>query len=155
MITILVAMSENGVIGNKGKLPWHIPEDLKLFKKRTLGHLVIMGRKTYESLPKKPLPGRLNVVVSRETAYVGTVWANSVRNAIEIGPLLTCRDIDDEAFVIGGAEIYKQALPFADRILVSKIPGEYEGDIFFPSLEGWTGEMVEEHKTFSVWEYRT
>lgn len=163
MITILVAMSDNGVIGNKGKLPWQNSEDLKLFKKRTIGKIVIMGRKTWESLPKKPLPDRFNIVLTRQQPEgewqdtnqvkgsiipINTVWSNNLPAALDLAVK------DTEIFIIGGAEIYKQSMLLADRILISKIPGEYEGDVFFPSLEGWTGKQTEEHETFNVWEYK-
>jgi dihydrofolate reductase len=163
MITILVAMSENGVIGCKGKLPWRNPEDLKLFKKLTIGKIVIMGRKTWESLPKKPLPDRLNIVLTRQRSEgewqetrrangtivpINTIWASNLLAALDLA------GNDVEVFIIGGGQVYKEALPLADRILVSRIPGKYDGDVFFPSLEGWTGKLVEEYETFSTWEYK-
>jgi len=158
MITILVAMDSRNIIGNKGQLPWHSSEDLKLFKKRTMGHVVIMGRKTWESLPKKPLPGRTNIVVSTTMpaevfSVNGFFTERSLETAIRVAEY---NQPGKEVFIIGGAQIYKEALKkgLVHRILASRIPGKHEGDTFFPELGGeWTASIVENHQTFDVWEY--
>lgn len=122
-------MARNRVIGKDGALPWRLPEDLKRFKALTMGHHIVMGRKTWESLGR-PLPGRHHVIVSRSPGYAvpGATVARSIDAAIT-----ACGD-DDEIFVIGGGEIYALALPAADRILLTEIEQEFEGDTWFPAL---------------------
>lgn len=122
-LSIIVAASRNGVIGAGGKLPWHLPADLKRFKQLTLGHPVIMGRKTFESLGK-PLPGRTNIVVTRQEGFqaCGAGVAHSLEQALRL-----CKN-EEEVFVIGGAQIYRQALPLADRIYLTRIDRDFEGD---------------------------
>ena len=126
-ISIIVAMSENSVIGLNNQLPWHISEDLKNFKKTTLNHCVIMGRKTYESIGK-PLKDRRNIVISRSKSLLidGVEVVNSLDKAISI--------VDDssEIFIIGGEQIYTISLPMATHLYVTKVNGEYKGDAFFP-----------------------
>ncbi len=127
-ISIIVAVAENNVIGNNNKLIWHISEDLKRFKKLTTGHPVIMGRKTYESLPFKPLPKRKNIVISsqKNLKFDGAVIVNSVNKALE-----ECKK-EKEVFICGGAEIYKLFLPLADKLYITKVHKTFEGDTFFP-----------------------
>ena len=126
-ISIIVAMSENSVIGLNNQLPWHISEDLKNFKKTTLNHCVIMGRKTYESIGK-PLKDRRNIVISRSKSLLidGVEVVNSLDKAISI--------VDDssEIFIIGGEQIYTISLPIATHLYVTKVNGDYNGDAFFP-----------------------
>ena len=126
-ISIIVAMSENSVIGLNNQLPWHISEDLKNFKKTTLNHCVIMGRKTYESIGK-PLKDRRNIVISRSKSLLidGVEVVNSLDRAISI--------VDDlsEIFIIGGEQIYTISLPMATHLYVTKVNGDYKGDAFFP-----------------------
>ena len=126
-ISIIVAMSENSVIGLNNQLPWHISEDLKNFRKTTLNHCVIMGRKTYESIGK-PLKDRRNIVISRSKSLLidGVEVVNSLDRAISI--------VDDssEIFIIGGEQIYTISLPMATHLYVTKVNGEYKGDAFFP-----------------------
>ena len=124
-VSLIVAASRNGVIGAGGKLPWHLPADLQRFKQLTMGHPILMGRKTYESIGK-PLPGRTNIVITRQTGFqcCGTTVAHSLEEA-----LLICEN-EKETFVIGGAEIFKQALPLADRIYLTRINRDFEGDTF-------------------------
>ena len=131
-IAFVLAMSRNRVIGAKGGLPWRMPSDLKRFKALTMGKPLIMGRKTWESLPRKPLPGRPNIVVTRQHGFdapgatvVGTV-ADALRQASALAT--------DEVAVIGGAEIFNELLPFADRIYLSEIDLTAEGDRHFPEL---------------------
>ena len=125
----IVAMNREGVIGKAGNLPWHLPEDLRHFKELTMGHPVIMGRKTWESLPKRPLPGRRNIVVSRNPDFhaEGAEVFPSIEEAVE-----ACREVP---FIIGGEQIYRAALPFCTRIFITEVDAEVEGaDAFFPPL---------------------
>jgi dihydrofolate reductase len=124
MISLICAASENDVIGNNNQLPWHLPADLKRFKKITLGHSILMGRKTFESIGK-PLPGRTNIVISRkkELQCCGALVAESLDDALTL-----CRD-QAEVFIIGGSEIFQQALPQADQIYLTRIHQTIEGDI--------------------------
>lgn len=122
-------MAKNRVIGRDGQLPWHLPEDLRRFKQLTMGHHIVMGRKTWESLSRL-LPGRHHVIVSRSPGYAvpGAKVASSIDAAIA-----ACGK-DDEVFVIGGGEIYALALPLADRILLTEIEQDFAGDTRFPAL---------------------
>ena len=129
---LIFAQSRNGVIGVNNTLPWHLPEDLAHFKRTTLGCPVIMGRKTWDSLPPKfrPLPGRINIVVTRQTDWVasGAQVAHSLREACAL-----CTEGSD-AWVIGGAEIYAQAAPIASTAVITLIDSDFEGDAFAPTL---------------------
>lgn len=128
-ITIIVAYSDNRVIGNKNTLPWKISGDLKLFKEQTLNNIVIMGRKTWDSLPKKPLPDRENIVITRNKKLInGVLITKSLNEAISL-----CKP-DKKVFVIGGSSIYEQFLPIASRILATEIHSSLEGDSFFPEI---------------------
>lgn len=131
-ISIIVAVSENNVIGKDGSIPWHIPQDLKHFKDLTMGHHVIMGRKTHESIGK-PLPGRTNIILSRDLTYKseGAITVESIDEAIS----LARSQNDSEIFIIGGEEIFKLALPYADRIYLTNVHGKFGGDAFFPKLD--------------------
>ncbi len=126
MISIIVAVAENGVIGDRNTLLWHISEDLRRFKRLTTGHPVVMGRKTCESLGR-PLPNRRNVVITRsETEIAGCEVVHSLDEALALFPA------DEEVFVIGGAQIYAEALPIADRFYLTRVHCDYEGDTRFP-----------------------
>jgi dihydrofolate reductase len=129
-VSLIVAMARNRVIGVNNTLPWHLPADLKHFKALTMGHHIVMGRKTYESIGK-PLPGRTSVVVTRNAGYVqpGVIVANSLEAAIS-----AC-GVDEEIFVIGGAELYRQAIKFADRIYLTEIAADIPGDAHFTDLD--------------------
>ncbi|MEW6165236.1 MAG: dihydrofolate reductase [Pseudomonadota bacterium] len=131
-LVIIVAMARNGVIGRDNALPWHLPEDLKRFKQLTMGHAVIMGRKTWESLPEKfrPLPGRRNIVVTRNAGYAapGATVVHSLEEAEKVSPGGT-------AFIIGGAELYAHALPRATRLEITEIDADIEGDARFPAFD--------------------
>ena len=129
-ITIIVAYASNRVIGNAGNIPWHLAEDLKRFRQLTIGHSIIMGRKTWESIGRL-LPGRKHIIVSRKPGYevAGAKVVDSVEAAVA-----AARD-DSEIFVIGGGEIYARALPLAERILATEIDAKFEGDTYFPELE--------------------
>jgi dihydrofolate reductase len=133
MLSLVVAMSENRVIGVENRLPWHIPEDLKRFKKITSGHSIIMGRKTFESIGK-PLPNRTNIVITRNKEYrvEGVVTCHSLQDAIEWAGRAPG---SDEIFVIGGGEIFKEALPRAGRIYLTEVQWPFEGDAYFPAFE--------------------
>ncbi len=144
-ISLIAAVAENGVIGREGGLPWRIPEDLKFFKATTLGKPVIMGRKTYESIGK-PLPGRLNIVLTRDRVWhaPGVTVAHDLDAALRIAQ----DSGSDEAMIIGGADIYEMALPVANRIYLTRIQREFEGDALFPFFDPseWT-EIARTEKT--------
>jgi dihydrofolate reductase len=153
-VTLLVAWDDYKLIGKDNGLPWHIPEDLKLFKKRTKGQTIVMGLKTYNGLPKKPLPDRTTIVVMMpeeletfdKTAFV----AFGIKEAIDLSKKLFP---DKEIFICGGASIYKQALEqnLVNRMLVSVIPGIYHGDTYFPEFPHiWERMIVEEYNEFIV-----
>jgi dihydrofolate reductase len=135
IISIIVAVAENNVIGNDNKLIWHLPKDLKHFKETTTGHYIIQGRKTFESFGK-PLPNRTTVIVTRNKNYKaeGCIVVNSLQEALDIAIN------EKEVFIIGGGEIYKQAMPIADRIYLTKVHQSFEGDTFFPeiNMKEWT-----------------
>jgi dihydrofolate reductase len=132
-LNLIFARARNGVIGHNNTLPWHLPEDLAHFKATTLGQPVIMGRKTWDSLPVKfrPLPGRMNIVVTRQTDWHsdGAHVVHSVDEALQACPT------DAQPWVIGGAELYRLAMPLATRVVVTEIDAEYEGDAFAPELD--------------------
>lgn len=133
-ISILVAMASNRVIGQKNALPWHLPEDLKHFKALTMGHGIIMGRKTYESIGR-PLPGRLNVLITRQKNYHvdGAIVAHSIDEALQV-----CKNekaISGESFIIGGAELYQQTMTLCHRMYITEIRQRFDGDTFFPKFD--------------------
>ena len=136
-ITLIAAMAENRVIGRDGGLPWRLPDDLRRFKRRTQGHVVIMGRRTYESLAA-PLPNRPAIVVSRsrDLDTGEATLANSLDEALDIARGRG----EDEVFILGGSEIYAMALPLADRLELTVVHAEIEGDTYFPEfdLAAWT-----------------
>ena len=141
-LVLVVAIADNGVIGKDGAIPWHISEDLKRFKALTMGHTIVMGRKTWDSLPRRPLPGRANVVVTRQADWRadGAVVASSLGQAVEgtSGPV----------FVIGGAEIYDLALPHATRIELTEVHQDFDGDARFVfDRSGWRETSRESHVT--------
>jgi dihydrofolate reductase len=165
MVTIVVAYDENRVIGNQGGIPWHLPEDFKHFKRTTMGHSCIMGRKTWESIPSqfRPLPGRLNLVVTRDfrshtTPPQATLFLPTLEEAISASKILHPKK---ELFIIGGAQLYRYAIEhkIADRVLASEVKGTHEGDTFFPELpmEGLelvkSSKVLEEYDQFNVVEY--
>jgi dihydrofolate reductase len=130
---LIVAVAQNGVIGARGTLPWHLPEDLKRFKALTLGKPVIMGRKTWVSLPRKPLPGRTNIIVTRAREFraEGALVTHSFADAIEAAE----RERPPEIVVIGGEAIFAAALPFARRIYWTAVEASPDGDAFMPPLD--------------------
>ncbi|WP_353645915.1 dihydrofolate reductase [Mesorhizobium sp. WSM2239] len=144
-IAIYVAIAENGVIGRKGGLPWRLSSDLKRFKADTMGKPIVMGRKTWESFPKRPLPGRLNIVVTRDPTFraEGAETVHSLDEAIALARARgRCMAGADEICVIGGGEIYRQALPLADRLHVTHVLAEVEGDTRFPDIDSDVWQAV-------------
>ena len=143
---MIYARARNGVIGKQGQLPWHLPEDLAHFKRTTLGQPVLMGRVTWESLPEKfrPLPGRSNVVVSRQTSFsaAGAQLASSLEAAMALFPTT------EIIWLIGGAQLYAQGLSIASQIVVTEIDADYEGDAFAPLIS--SNDWTETHRTSHV-----
>ena len=138
LISIIVAMSSNRVIGRDGGMPWHLPGDLKYFKSVTMGKPIIMGRKTFESIGKA-LPGRLNIVISRTEQY----WPQGITGVDSLETALTVASATspEEIMIIGGGSIYREALPLADQIYLTEIAAVIEGDTYFPELN--TAEWAE------------
>ncbi len=147
MLSIITAIDPNGTIGQNGAIPWHIPEEQQLFKKLTLGHAVIMGRKTFETSVKRPLKGRLNIVVSKTKTFPGTTPATSLKEAINIA-----KQQNKEIFVIGGEQIYKQALPLANTLHVSHLKKIFSGDAIFPKFnkKDWKATEQTEYPEFTL-----
>jgi dihydrofolate reductase len=150
-LTLIAAVARNGVIGIDNQLPWHLPADLRHFKALTLGHTVIMGRKTWESLPAKfrPLPGRRNIVVTRDGSY-------RTEGATVVTSLTADSTVDcGEAFVIGGAEIYATALPLANKLELTEIDAAFEGDTWFPVIDPdhWQETTRETHHDEAGFDY--
>jgi dihydrofolate reductase len=144
MITLILAMADNGVIGNNGAIPWRISDDLKRFKQLTIGKPVVMGRKTWDSLPKKPLPERINIVVTRQPGWKaeGTIAASSFDDAVAKTAQAA------EVMVIGGAEIYRAALAKAQRIELTEVHRPFVGDARFSfDRDAWREVAREEHAT--------
>lgn len=143
-LALIVAAAANGVIGRNNQLPWHLPEDLQYFKAKTLGKPIIMGRKTYESIGR-PLPGRPNIVVTRNGQWQapGVHCAGGLKEALELAATLVgSAGQDGEVMVIGGAELYKLALPMADRVYLTRLGVEVEGDACFPDLDPAHWQLV-------------
>ena len=130
MITIIAAIAKNNALGKDNKLIWHLPADLKRFKKVTLGHHIIMGRKTFESLGK-PLPNRTTIIITRNKNFTqhGCIVVNSLNEAIE------ATKEDENPYILGGAEIYKQALDIADKLDLTFVHQNFEADVFFPEID--------------------
>jgi dihydrofolate reductase len=139
-IVIIAAVARNRVIGKDNKLLWNIPDDMAHFKSLTAGHTVVMGRKTWESLPPRfrPLPGRRNIVISRQQDYAapGAEIADSLENALKLASTATA------VFAIGGEQIYRQAMPLADRLEITEVDLEPEGDAWFPEIAAFDWEKV-------------
>ena len=133
LVGLVWAQSTSGVIGRGGDIPWRVPEDLTRFKQVTMGHTVVMGRRTWDSLPAgvQPLPGRRNVVLSRQTGFMadGAQVLGSLEQAITVSAT------EPETWVIGGAQIYRQALPLAEELLLTEVDFDVEGDAFFPEID--------------------
>ncbi|MFT4889611.1 MAG: dihydrofolate reductase [Halobacteriales archaeon] len=147
-LVIVAAIAENGVIGNGGEMPWHYPEDLRRFKETTMGHPVVMGRRTFESILDRlgePLPGRTNVVLTTNPSLLpdGVVAAESVGAAIDAAAETGA----ETAYVVGGASVYEQFLSRADRLAITEIQAEYEGDTYFPTVDWTEWREIERHET--------
>lgn len=135
MISHIVAVSKNNVIGTQNQLPWDIPEDMKFFRETTRGKILIMGRKTFESVGH-PLPQRLNIVVTRDSSaqFEGSLTATSLAAALEMAHGFTDK-YGDEIFIIGGGEIFRQSMNIVDRIYLTRIHKDFQGDIFYPDVD--------------------
>ena len=130
-LSAIVVMAHNGVIGDKGGLPWRLPADLRHFRETTMGHAVVMGRRTWESIGR-PLAGRRNLVLTRDPAFCPPLGCEAVRSVDELFARL---DDEGEAFVIGGAQIYRLLLPWTKRLYITRIDHEFEGDAYFPDVD--------------------
>lgn len=153
MISLIAAVARNRALGKDGQLLWHLPEDMRYFRETTRGKPVIMGRKTWESLPDafRPLPGRRNIVISRNPAYAppGATLAGSLEEAARL------TQDDAEVFIIGGAEIYRQALPLAQRLYLTEVTQDFAADAFFPEFSDreWKEISRSEQKSGSGLEF--
>ncbi|OGY25761.1 MAG: diacylglycerol kinase [Candidatus Woykebacteria bacterium RBG_16_43_9] len=155
-ISIIAAIGKNKELGKDNKLLWHIPGELPRFKKITTGHPIIMGRKTFGSIGR-PLPNRTNIVVTRDESYKakGVLVAHSIEEAIEKAKENPSEGGDSsEIFVIGGGQIYKQALPLADKLYLTLVEGEYEADTFFPDYSQFKKVVYEEKKESEGLKYK-
>ena len=159
ILAAIAAMSRNRVIGVNNKLPWHLPEDLKYFKEKTAGKILIMGRKTYESIGSKPLPKRFHFVVSRNSEYKSNhemvKVVPSIEAAIEQAKKLIPQ-YPEEVMICGGGEIYKQSLPFLNRLYLTVIEQDFNGDAYFPEFEqiGFKLKSKDEYKEPMAHSYR-
>jgi len=142
MISIIVAVSDDWGIGKNNDLLWHLPEDLKRFKKLTMGNTLIMGKKTWESLPRRPLPGRKNIVLTDDPQEIidGSVTAYSIEDALN-----KCEP-GEEIFIIGGGSIYRQFIPLADRLYITHVHKKTPADIYFPEIDPVNWKVVESEK---------
>jgi dihydrofolate reductase len=144
-VSIIVAMDDAGIIGAGGRLPWRVPEDLAHFRRTTMGHAVVMGRKTFQGLPR-PLDGRQLIVMSRDAGFrppAGVTVARSPAGALELAR-------GDEVFVAGGAEVYAAFLPLADRLYVSRVAGRHQGDTLFPPVDWGEWDLADEQQAGGV-----
>lgn len=139
MITMIAAAAENNALGKDNDLVWHLPDDFKRFKRLTSGHHIIMGRKTFESFPKL-LPDRTHVIITRKEDYSpeNTIVVHSMEEALKVSKL------DEQAFIIGGGEIYKMGMEYADRIELTRVHGEFEADTHFPEINRNDWELVKD-----------
>jgi dihydrofolate reductase len=152
-VTLVAAVARNGVIGADGGIPWHLPDDQRRFKELTVGHVLVMGRLTYESIGR-PLPGRTTVVVTRTAGWSadddGVLVAPGVAEALALAAT-----VDDEVFVVGGSRVYEEALPLADRLELTWVDAEPEGDARFPAVDwdAWREVAREEHEGWAAVTY--
>ncbi len=149
ILSIIAAIGKNRELGKDNKLLWEMPADMKHFRDTTRGHAVIMGRKTFESLPNGPLPNRRNIVITRDENYLrhGVDVVHSIDEALRLAPLAQ-GEPEEEFFVIGGAEIYKQAIEKADKLYITKVDGNFYADTFFPEINEniWKEDSIESHE---------
>ncbi|HNQ59291.1 MAG TPA: dihydrofolate reductase [Bacteroidales bacterium] len=142
-LTIIVAIANRNAIGLNNQMLCHLPDDLKRFKRITMGHNIIMGRKTWESLPKKPLPGRNNIVLSRRVLQLeGATVVSSLEQALDLCPL------NEESFVIGGGALYRLFLPYVDKLYITRIYHDFEADTFFPDFDEKEWQLVMQEDVF-------
>ncbi|WP_413290112.1 dihydrofolate reductase [Bdellovibrio sp. HCB337] len=144
ILTHVTAMSQNRVIGTQNKLPWNIPEDLKFFRDTTKGHIMIMGRKTFDSIGAKPLPQRFHIVITRQdlqSTHPLVKYVKTLDEAIEAAKPLTAQ-WGEEVFIVGGGEIYKQSMPVTDKIYLTVIYKDFEGDTYYPEVPMDKFELV-------------
>ncbi|WP_143435399.1 dihydrofolate reductase [Henriciella aquimarina] len=136
-LSMIVARSRNGIIGRDGGLPWKLSDDLKFFKRTTMGHPIIMGRHTWESLPRKPLPGRQNIVISKDWAYaaIGARVYSNLNAAINAAKAIANKDGVEEVFIIGGQSLFERAMPLTDILYISEVDAEIDGDVSFPGFD--------------------
>lgn len=148
-MTAVAAMSQNRVIGYRGNIPWHLPEDFKWFKRLTMGGVLLMGRKTFESIRCKPLPNRINVVLSRSATFLNVTTIPNLTDFNE-------DDYDAEVFVIGGAEVYRQLLPRCSDLFLTVVKKDVEGDTMFPRFEDQFSQVavVKDTSEFAVQHFR-
>jgi dihydrofolate reductase len=155
IISLIVAIAQNGVIGkSNGKMSWHIKEEFQHFKNTTLGFPIIMGRKTFETLGK-PLKGRLNIVVSKNQSYK-TEFDEVVINSSLLEAIEHCKSINPEKiFIVGGGEIYRQAIFFVDEMIITFMKFEAEGEVKFPKInyDEWKKEKIKDHELFEIYRY--
>jgi len=151
-VSLIVAASDNGVIGKNGALPWRISADMRRFKEITIGKPCIMGRKTWDSFPRKPLPGRTNIVVTRQKDFAapGAKAAHSFQEALDIARA----ENPDEIMILGGEAIYAEALEIADRIHLTEVEGEFDGDAFLPQFDRAAWMEVAREGPFAELQYR-
>lgn len=148
MITLIAAVGENRIIGNKGELPWQLPADMKWFRQQTTGKPVVMGRKTFDALNRKPLPKRTNIIISRQAdelaaEHEDALWATSLTEALALAGLQQ----PEEIMIIGGGQIYTEALPLADRLYITEVAAKPEGDAMFPVFneKEWRKTILDVH----------
>ncbi|RIJ16098.1 dihydrofolate reductase [Henriciella mobilis] len=136
-LSMIVARARNGIIGKNGGLPWKLSDDLALFKQTTIGKPIIMGRHTWESLPKRPLPGRQNIIITRDWEYAaeGARVYSNLNAAINSAKAIAARNGEQEVFIIGGQSLYERALPMADILYISEIDADVDGDVSFPEFD--------------------
>lgn len=136
-LSMIVARARNGVIGKDGGLPWKLSDDLALFKQTTDGKPIIMGRHTWESLPKRPLPGRQNIIITRNWEYAaeGARVYSNLNAAINSAKAIAARNGEQEVFIIGGESLYRRALPMTDILYISEVDAEVDGDVRFPEID--------------------
>jgi dihydrofolate reductase len=144
-VSIIVAVAENGVIGRDGALPWRLSDDLRRFKQLTMGHTVVMGRRTWESIAR-PLPGRRMIVISRQPGYRVNAAGVDVATSLDEALTRACASGEDEAFIIGGAELYREALPRTDRLYYTSVLTNVTGDTYFPPLDWNQWRLLETHE---------
>ena len=153
MLAMIAAVAKNGVIGRNNQLPWHLPNDLKNFKHVTMGKPLIMGRKTFASLGNKPLPGRTNIVLTHDTSFSasGIQVVNNAQAAVSLAENI-CQELEvDETMIIGGAQIYEFFMPFAQRLYITQVQKEIDGDTYFPEFDQDDWKLME-RRDFQVTE---